>query len=201
MADVGSFNRAQNRRAQQAQRGNRPLIDENGNKSNKFANAGAAAGGFIGAMGGSFAPPINITYNNNRGSGEANIGIGGGGGRPHSQALLPAPEFTSPAQVRNYCNHLRAVCVSLSIEVAMGAEILKGVLSTVPDPEGRLGGSRIRAMRVSRKLKRSADAARDAAKNAAATYATFQQQYEEEINRVRHRARRPQGPRMDWAQQ
>jgi hypothetical protein len=197
MADVGSFNRTQNRRAQEAQRGNRPLIDENGNKSNKFANAGAAAGGFIGAMGGSFAPPINITYNNNRGNGSGHRG----GGGAHSQALLPAPEFTSPAQVRNYCNHLRAVCVTLSIEIAMGAEILKGTLSTVPDPEGRLGGSRIRAMRVSRKLKRSADAARAAAKNAAATYATFQQQYEEEINRVRHRARRPQGPRMDWAQQ
>ncbi|WP_327662425.1 MULTISPECIES: plasmid transfer protein TraA [unclassified Streptomyces] len=177
----------------------RPAAANGSAKSNKFANAGAAAGGFVGAMGGSFAPPINI--NVSKTTNNASGGRGQGGGRPHSQALLPSPEFTSPAQVRNYCNHLRAVCVSLSIEVAMGAEILKGVLSTVPDPEGRMGGSRIRAMRVSRKLKRSADAARDAAKNAASTYALFQQQYEEEINRVRHRARRPQGPRMDWAQQ
>ncbi|GAA2291403.1 sporulation protein SsgA [Streptomyces kunmingensis] len=181
-------------------RTHRPSGSNGSAKSNKFANAGAAAGGFIGGMGSSFTPPINITYNNNRGNGgPANRGAGSGG--PHSQALLPAPEFTSPAQVRNYCNHLRAVCVTLSIEVAMGAEILKGVLSTVPDPEGRLGGSRMRANRVSRKLRKSADAARDAAKNAAATYALFQQQYEEEINRVRHRARRPQQPQMNWAQQ
>ncbi|EPH39691.1 hypothetical protein STRAU_7247 [Streptomyces aurantiacus JA 4570] len=29
----------------------------------------------------------------------------------------------------------------------------------------------------------------------------FQQEYQEEINRVRHRARRPKAPTMNWAQQ
>lgn len=159
-------------------------------------------------FGASFAPSFTLNLsqsktNNNGGGGGGSRGSvpaqGGRGG--HSEALLPPPEFTSPADVRNYCNHLRAVMVTLSFEVAMGAEILKGVLSTVPDPEGRIGGSKARAWRVSRKLRKSADAAASAAKNAAATYAAFQQAYEEEINRVKHRARRPQGPRMDWAQQ
>ncbi|POX46838.1 sporulation protein SsgA [Streptomyces sp. Ru71] len=170
-----------------------------GDKSNKFANAGAAAGGFIGGLGSSIAPPININVNrttNNHGSGS-----GGGSKRPHAEALLPAPEFTSPAQVRNYCNTLRAAAVTLSIEVAMGAEILKGVLAAVPDPQGRAFGSRVRAQKVARKMQRSADALRDAAKNAAACYSVFQQEFEEEINRVRHRARRPQQPVMNWAQQ
>lgn len=169
----------------------RPASGVNG-KSNKFANVGAAAGGFVGAMGGSFVPPINVTVNNNRGQ---------NGIRPRVDSLLPAPEFTSPAQVRNYCNTLRAAGVALSIEVAMASEILKGVLGAVPDPEGRAFGSRLRAEKVARKLRRSEAALRSAAKNAAAAYATFQQEYEEEINRVRHRARKPQQPAVNWADQ
>ncbi|GHG82774.1 plasmid transfer protein TraA [Streptomyces griseocarneus] len=147
-----------------------------------------------------FAPgfTVNVNAGNKTTSGGGAPSRRGGG---HPEALLAPPDFSSPALMRNYCNHLRAAAVAMSIEVAMGAEICKGVLASVPDPEGRLGGSRIRAHKVARKLQRSADALRDAAKNAAAAYATFQQQYEEEINRVRHRARRPQAPRMDWAQQ
>ncbi|MBT2675875.1 sporulation protein SsgA [Streptomyces sp. ISL-14] len=179
------------------QRRRTPTNNTNGaaNKPNKFANAGAAAGGFVGAMGGSFVPPINVTVNNNKNVARAS------GGRSGAQSLLPAPEFGSPAQVRNYCNTLRAAAVTLSIEVAMGAEIFNGVLAAVPDPEGRAFGSRIRARKVARKMRKSADALRDAAKNAAACYSTFQQEFEEEINRVRHRARKPQQPVMDWAQQ
>jgi hypothetical protein len=195
MADHGSANRAANRRSREAQHARRPLLDENGNKANKFANAGAAAGGFVGALGGSMVPPINVTVNNNKN------GSRGGGGRPHAEALLPSPEFGSPAQVRQYCNTLRAAAVTLSIEVSMGAEILKGVLAAVPDPQGRTFGSRVRAQKVARKMQRSADALRDAAKSAAACYSTFQQEFEEEINRVRHRARRPQQPVMNWNQQ
>ncbi|NNN36149.1 sporulation protein SsgA [Streptomyces sp. S3(2020)] len=169
--------------------------NSNNGKGNKFANVGAAAGGFVGAMGGSFVPPINVMVNNNRNWSQA------GGGRSGNQSLLPAPEFTSPAQVRNYCNTLRAAGVTLSIEVAMAAEILDSVLAAVPDPEGRAFGSRIRARKVTRKLRKSADSLRDAAKNAAACYSAFQQEFEEEINRVRHRARKPQQPVMNWAQQ
>ncbi|MEU5104089.1 plasmid transfer protein TraA [Streptomyces sp. NPDC021354] len=165
-------------------------------KPNKFANAGAAAGGFLGGLGGSFVPPINVTVNNNKNAARANRG-----GRPHAESLLPAPEFNSPAMVRNYCNTLRAAAVTLSIEVAMGAEIFESVLAAVPDPEGRAFGSRIRARKVARKMRKSADGLRDAAKNAAACYSTFQQEFEEEINRVRHRARKPQRPAMNWAQQ
>lgn len=193
---------AQNTNGQRGQRQqtSRARTNGNGPKPNKFANAGAgigaAAGGFVGAMGSSFVPPINVTVNNNKSVARP----GGGGGHGH-QSLLPAPEFTSPAQVRNYCNTLRAAGVTLSIEVAMAAEILKAVLAAVPDPEGRAFGSRIRAAKVARKLNRAADDLRHAARDAAACYSAFQQEYEEEINRVRHRARKPQAPVINWAQQ
>ncbi|MFF2021870.1 plasmid transfer protein TraA [Streptomyces sp. NPDC058171] len=167
-------------------------------KGSKFTNAAGAAGSFVGAAAGSFAPPITLTVNNNKGGGGRSNARGGGA---HPESLLPAPEFASPAQIRAYCNTLRASAVMLSFEVAMAAEILKAVLATVPDPDGRIGGSKIRAFKVARKLQRSADELRNAAKLAAATYAAFQQEYEGEINAVRHRARKPQQPRMNWTQQ
>ncbi|MEU5794284.1 plasmid transfer protein TraA [Streptomyces sp. NPDC047813] len=148
-----------------------------------------------------FAPGFTINVNANKTTtGTTGVGAGGEGGGS-VETLLPDPDFSSPARVREYCNSLRAAAFSLSFQVAMGAEIMKGVLSAVPDPEGRPFGSRTRAGKVARKLQKSADALRDAAKNAAACYSAFQQEYEEEINRVRHRARRPQQPVVNWAEQ
>lgn len=169
--------------------------------SSTSTGAASSAKGNNSKFGASFAPSFTVNMSKSN-STTTNGGIPSQGGRGgHSEASLPAPEFTSPADVRNYCNALRALMVGISFEVSMGAEIMKGVLSTVPDPQGRPGGSKARAWRVSRKLTKAADSAAAAAKNAAACYAQFQQQYEEEINRVRHRARRPQAPRIDWARQ
>ncbi|MFE1309931.1 plasmid transfer protein TraA [Streptomyces sp. NPDC058755] len=145
-----------------------------------------------------FAPGFTVNINASKTSNGVPATTAGGG---NGQGLLPAPEFTTPAQLREYCNSLRAAAVTLSFEVSMGAEILKAVLAAVPDPEGRPLGSRLRAAKVARKMQKSSDALRDAAKNAAACYSAFQQEYKEEIERVRHRARRPQQPVMNWAQQ
>jgi hypothetical protein len=152
-------------------------------------------------FGATFAPGFTVNVNKTTTNTSSGHTSGPAGGHTRAQNLLPAPEFTSPAEVRNYCNSLRAAAVTLSIEVAMAAEILKAVLAAVPDPENRPFGSRVRAQKVARKLNKAADALRDAAKNAAAAYSTFQQQYEEEINRVRHRARKPAQPAINWADQ
>lgn len=165
-----------------------------GGKGAKFAaDAAGAAGAFVGAAAGGFVPPINVTVNN-KAPKQASAKTG-------AQGLLPAPEFGNPAQIRDYCNSLRAAAVMLSFEVAMGAEILKAVLSTVPDPDGRMGGAKIRAFKVSRKMQRAADELRNAAKLAAACYAQFQQDYEGELNAHRARPRSTYQPRMDWTQQ
>ncbi|MFB8039635.1 sporulation protein SsgA, partial [Streptomyces sp. NPDC056004] len=53
-----------------ARNGNVPPQGQS-NNARKFAAAGAAAGGFVGAATGSFIPPINVK-----------VSTGGGGGRP-----------------------------------------------------------------------------------------------------------------------
>ncbi|WP_327170024.1 plasmid transfer protein TraA [Streptomyces subrutilus] len=166
------------------------------------ANGTQAKGNTKNAFG--FNPQMGFTVNVN--ANRQTNGVPGQGGRPSENpktpsGMLPAPEFASPAQVREYCNSVRAAMAMMAFELAMGAEIMKATLAQVPDSEGRIGASKVRAWKVARKLSKSADAALDAAKNAAATYAAFQREYEEEINRVRHHARRPQARRMDWTQQ
>ncbi|MFB7489076.1 plasmid transfer protein TraA, partial [Bacillus subtilis] len=99
-----------------------------------MANTKAAPSGANGSQAkgtknfGTFAPGFTVNVNASK-STTNGAPARQGGGQPSAQNLLPAPEFTSPAEVRNYCNSLRAAAVTLSIEVAMGAEILKGVLA------------------------------------------------------------------------
>jgi len=155
-------------------------------------------------FGATFSPGFTVNVNT---TGKHYAGGGGGGGAAgsrggvHPESLLPAPEFTSPALVRNYCNSLRALATGLSFELSMAAEIMQGVLGQVPDPSGKPFGSKMRARRVARKLAKSADAFKAAAVNAASTYSVFQQEFEEEINRVRHRARPRKAVQMNWVDQ
>lgn len=146
-----------------------------------------------------FAPNLNITVNSSKGVSATPTGWAAEGGR--SEVGLPMPEFDSPASIRNYCNALRSVGIGLAFEVEMAAEILEGVLKTVPDPQHRPGGSRLRARRSSRKLKKAAEGLKAAAVGAASCYAAFQQDYMEEINRHRHQARKPKQPRINWREQ
>ncbi|MEV7136675.1 plasmid transfer protein TraA [Streptomyces tauricus] len=177
MADNGSANRANNRAYRQAQQAGRPRVntaDGSTNKGNKFANAGAAAGGFIGAMGGSFVPPVNITVNNNKNKG---AGIGGRS-RGGSAFVLGDPEFNNTEDVRNYCNHARALMIQVGIELAMASKILEARLAQAQ----RLPGdnpieSRMRAKKVGWKLKRAADGATAAAKGAVGAYGAFTREY------------------------
>lgn len=156
------------------------------------AGAAGAAGSFVGGVAGGVVP--NVTVNVNGRGGQRGV-------RAQAQSLLPPPEFWSPAQTRNYCNTLRAAAVALAIEVSMGAEILSATLSQVPDPEGKSFGSKIRAAKVARKMRKAASGLQAAAKNAAACYSVYSQEFEQEINAVRHRAKRPERPRMNWADQ
>ncbi|MFI8258904.1 plasmid transfer protein TraA [Streptomyces filamentosus] len=150
-------------------------------------------------------PSVTLTGGSKTRNTTVNSHSGGGSGRSSGgpgHLQLPDPDFSTPAGIRAYCNQLRTVSFLLATEVAVGVEILKGTLGQVPAPHGSgiTGGSKARAWKVGRQLQKSADAMAEAARAAAATYAKFQQEYEEELNRNRHRAR-PQVRRVDWTQQ
>ncbi|MFJ7050027.1 plasmid transfer protein TraA [Streptomyces sp. NPDC101112] len=156
----------------------------NGGKGNKFANAGAAAGGFVGAMGGSFVPPVTVNINRTQNNGGA-----AGGGRRQSQFILGEPEFNTTDDVRSYCNGLRALMIQAAIELAMASKILEARLGqSMPLPGENAIQAKMRAKRVSWKLKRASDGATAAAKNAVAAYAAFQREY---ADLIRPRPQRP----------
>lgn len=154
-------------------------------RDNKFSNAGAAAGGFVGAMGGAFVPPVNVTINRTTNNGG---GAKQSGGR-RSQFILGEPEFNNADDVRNYCNHLRALMIQAAIELAMAAKILEARLGQAQAlPGDNLIQTRMRAKKVAWKLKRAADGATAAAKNAVAAYGAFQREY---ADLMRPRPQRP----------
>ena len=161
-----------------------PQSGANNGTSSKFANVGAAAGGFVGAMGGSFVPPMNVTINSNKGGGGQQSG-----GRRQSQFILGEPEFNNADDVRNYCNHLRALMIQAAIEIAMASKILEARLGQAQAlPGDNPIQTRMRAKKVSWKLKRASDGATAAAKNAVAAYAAFQREY---ADLMRPRPQRP----------
>ncbi|MGW8506308.1 plasmid transfer protein TraA [Streptomyces sp. CLCI03] len=123
----------------------------------------------------SFGPNINVNSTKTTTTGG---GQGRGGNYGRSQLMLPDPEFGSAAELRNYCNTLRAFGVHASIEVMVAAEILQAALSQASGlKDDNFIQHKLRARKVARKLKKSGEALADAAALAAATYAAFQREY------------------------
>ncbi|GAA1780441.1 MULTISPECIES: plasmid transfer protein TraA [Actinomycetes] len=122
----------------------------------------------------SFGPNINVNSTKTTNTG----GSRGAAGGSRSQFMLPDPEFGSAAELRNYCNTLRAFGVHASIEVMVAAEILQAALSQANGlKDDNFIQHKLRARKVARKLKKSGEALADAASLAAATYAAFQREY------------------------
>ncbi|MFF4848771.1 plasmid transfer protein TraA [Streptomyces sp. NPDC001194] len=137
-------------------------------------------------------PNINVNASRTTQSGSGTQG-GGHGGR--SQFMLPDPDFRSAAELRNYCNSLRAFAVHASIEVYVAAEILQAALSQASGmPQDNVIQHKLRARKISRKLKKAGESLADAASNAAATYAAFQREYADIIT-----ARPQQGQRRPFS--
>ncbi|RKT16890.1 hypothetical protein BX285_1246 [Streptomyces sp. 1114.5] len=137
--------------------------------------------------GATFAPGISINVNKNTttggagGTGAPQMGAAAnpGTGVDRTSALaLPEPAFYSAADVRSYCEALRAFGSYAAIEVEVAAEILKAALEQAPGAPGdHVFQKKMRARAVAKKLSKAADALTDAAKDAAAAWAAFQREY------------------------
>lgn len=141
-----------------------------------------------------FAPTfglnVNVNGGGNRGGGQRGPAAGGqqgGGGGSHF--ILGEPEFNSTEDVRNYCNHVRALMLQVAIEMAMAAKILEARLAQAQSlPGDNPIQGRMRARKVGRKLKKAADGATASAKGAVAAYGAFSREY---ADLMRPRPQRP----------
>ncbi|MFG3050931.1 plasmid transfer protein TraA [Kitasatospora sp. NPDC048239] len=156
------------------------------NSGTNNSSAGGARNGF--GAGATFAPGISINVSKNTASGgaapaggapKAGAAANPGTGVNRTSALaLPEPAFYSAADVRSYCEALRAFGAYSAIEVEVAAEILKAALEQAPGAPGdHVFQKKMRARAVAKKLSKAADALTDAAKDAAAAWAAFQREY------------------------
>ncbi|WP_051830405.1 MULTISPECIES: plasmid transfer protein TraA [Streptomyces] len=153
-----------------------------GNGASSTTNSSSTRNGF--GSGATFAPGISINVNKNTTAGAPGAPQMGAAANPGtgvdrtSPLALPEPAFYSAADVRSYCEALRAFGAYSAIEVEVAAEILKAALEQAPGAPGdHAFQKKMRARAVAKKLSKAADALTDAAKDAAAAWAAFQREY------------------------
>lgn len=149
-------------------------------------------------VGGGFNPSLNLTVNETQAAGrtvgqaQAASGTGTGG-------KIPGSDFMSNEDIRAFCEHLRKQARNRATERAMDADHLEAVLKTIPDLGGSLGGSRARARRVARWLKKIAAAEKNIQKYAASVYATFEREYESDLRKIgKARQQRRPAQKFGW---
>lgn len=146
--------------------------------------AGAAPSTMKSKTGGGFNPSGSVAFN------KTTIINGGGstagqpGAGPGTGGKVPGSDFMGNEDIRAFCEHHRKQSRNGATELAMDADHLEAVLRTIPDANGRLNGSRARARRVSRWLKKAAAADKAKQKYFASLYGTFEREYESELRKI-----------------
>lgn len=151
---------------------------QSGANGSHAKGAGAKNTNFTG-----FAPKfgLNVNVSSSGGGGGAQVGAsfsGGQQGRGGSHFVLGDPDFNTTEDVRNYCNQVRALMIQAAIELAMASKILEARLSQAQTlPGDNVIQGRMRARKVSRKIKKASDGATAAAKSAVGAYGAFTREY------------------------
>lgn len=127
-------------------------------------------------------PPLSFSYNKTV--------VHGGAPSANGARAMPGAGFSSDEDIRAFCEALRKDARPRAVERALDAETLESVLRQIPDVQGSMAGSRMRARRVTRHLKRIAAAEKLIAKQAAALWSTFTREYEAELAQISRGHRR-----------
>lgn len=203
MADNGSANRAANREHWRRQAMARPLLDAGSGSTPPPPNYAPTNGrppatrntsvhvnklNLLGDL--PSLPPVSLSFHRT-------VVHGNAGPSAHGKAM-PGSGFSSDEDIRAFSEALRKDARPRAVERALDAETLYSVLRTVPDVSGSLAGSRARARRVSRHLKRIAAAEKLIAKQAAALYATFSREFEAELTKISRGRGRSAPPAAIW---
>ncbi|MGW0121751.1 hypothetical protein [Streptomyces sp. NPDC003327] len=179
----------------------RPARPAPSRAANVAEAAGAAAGAFVGGIGGSVLPPVNVTVN--RGGGQGGSGNGGsGGGRGAAPAdgadrhqgdrmiyAIEKIEIRSDRDILALAKAINHLGRELHLILGMRAEEINGVLSTYKGKWYTFGASsRVKARLVSAHLKVSAEAAKALGVGALKMAAAFNRHFvvpEQEAKRAR----------------
>ncbi|MGW8378568.1 plasmid transfer protein TraA [Streptomyces sp. ODS28] len=141
-----------------------------------------------------FSPSVNPTVN-------ISVLKGGAEAAPAKAGQKGAPggDFLSNEDIRAFCEAGRKDSRQRAVERSLDAEMLEGRLRNIPDTTGAMSGARARARRVTRWLKRIAQAEKMIAKWYAALYSAFEREYEAELMQI-GKGRHQQKPhsRFGW---
>lgn len=131
---------------------------------------------------------INITINK-----------GGGGATKQDSRGVPGEDFLSNEDIRAFSEHGRKNARNRAVNTALSAETLEGRLRNIPDTFGSMTGARARARRVTRWLKRIAQAEKLIAKWYSALYSAFEREYEAELMKIgKGRQQQKQPSKFGW---
>jgi hypothetical protein len=106
-----------------------------------------------------------------------------GATRPQAQGA-PGGDFMSNEDIRAFCEDGRKKARQRAVERALDAQMLEGRLANIPDTNGTMAGARARARRVTRWLKRIAQAEKLIAKWYAALYSSFEREYDAQLMKI-----------------
>ncbi|MEU8756238.1 plasmid transfer protein TraA [Streptomyces chartreusis] len=185
MADVGSANRANNRRYREQQRAGSPLIDVS--TGARYQASTPRQRQQARRQKTTTNKTRNRTTNRTR-----NIyvtvnkpGTDGGGaqGQWTRQSPIGDAEFLSAGHVRAFSERGRKAMRQAAMDFSYAAEALKAVLREVPPPQGEGRGQMyMKANRVARSYKRAATACQAASAHSARTWPAFMREYEPWLN-------------------